>query len=108
LGLIPEVREAMNLDESIKGALVSNVVEGGPADEAGILGGAEDLNLDGITVQVGGDVIIGIEGKPVSDLYELVVGLERNYRPGDVVTLNIYRDHDVIEVDIELGTRPDS
>jgi len=108
MALIPEVREAMNLDESIKGALVSNVVEGGPADEAGILGGTEALDLDGFSVQVGGDVIIGIEGMPVSDLYELVVDLERNYRPGDVVTLNIYRDHDVIEVDIELGVRPDS
>jgi S1-C subfamily serine protease len=36
----------------------------------------------------------------------MVVILERNYRPGDVITLKVIRDNDVIEIELELGTRP--
>jgi hypothetical protein len=35
-----------------------------------------------------------------------VVILERGYRPGDIVTLKIIRDNDVVDIEIELGIRP--
>ncbi len=107
MGLIPEIKEHMGLDDSVKGALVSEVEEGGPADVAGVRGGERDVDLDGFTVRVGGDIIIGVDGQTVNDFYELVVNLERYHMPGDVVTLTILRDNSVIEVDLELGVRPD-
>ncbi len=44
----------------------------------------------------------------VRSFYDLVVILERGYRPGDVVTLKVIRDNAIIDIDLELGTRPDS
>ena len=107
MGLLPEIKEHMGLDDSVKGALVSEIEEGGPADVAGVRGGDRDVDLDGFTVRVGGDIIIGVDGQTVNDFYELVVTLERYHMPGDVVTLTILRDNTLIDLDLELGVRPD-
>jgi S1-C subfamily serine protease len=107
MGLLPEIKEHMGLDDSVKGALVSEIEGGGPADVAGVRGGNRDMDLDGFTVRVGGDIIIGVNGQTVNDFYELVVTLERYHKPGDVVTLTILRDNSLIELDLELGVRPD-
>jgi len=106
--LLPEIREIMDFDDSIKGALVTDLTEGGPADTAGLRGGDRQANLDGFVINIGGDVIIGVEGKTVRSFYDLVVILERGYRPGDVVTLTVIRDNAVIDIDLELGVRPDA
>ena len=108
IDLLPEIRELMDFDDSIKGALVTDLTEGGPADTAGLKGGDRQETLDGFVINIGGDVIIGVEGKAVRSFYDLVVILERGYRPGDVVTLTVIRDSAVIEIDLELGVRPDS
>ena len=107
MGLLPEIKEHMGLDDSVKGALVSEIEEGGPADVAGVRGGDRDVDLDGFTVRVGGDIIIGVDGQTVNNFYELVVTLERYHMPGDVVTLTILRDNTLIDLDLELGVRPD-
>ena len=107
MGLLPEIKEHMGLDDSVKGALVSEIEEDGPADVAGIRGGDRDVDLDGFTVRVGGDIIIGVDGQTVNNFYELVVTLERYHMPGDVVTLTILRDNTLIDLDLELGVRPD-
>ena len=108
IDLLPEIRELMKFDDSIKGALVTDVTEGGPADTAGLRGGDRQANLDGFVINIGGDVIIGVEGTTVRSFYDLVVILERGYRPGDVVTLTVIRDNAVIDIDLELGVRPDA
>ncbi len=106
MGLIPSVNEEMGLDEDTRGALVTEVVSGGPADDAGLQGGDRDVNVEGFPVRVGGDLIIGVDGRTVKDLYDLVVYLERTTRPGDSVTFTIIRDRDVMELDLVLGVRP--
>jgi S1-C subfamily serine protease len=107
MALIPEIRELMGLDASKKGAYVSEVVEGGPADLAGLEGGSREVNLNGFNVQLGGDIIIGVDGKIVKDFIDLVVILERGYRPDDTITLTVLRDKRVIELDLVLGVRPE-
>ena len=106
--LLPEIRELMDFDNTIKGALVTHITEGGPADTAGLRGGSREANIDGFVVSIGGDVIIGVEGMTVRGFYDLVVVLERGYRPGDIVTLKVIRDNTLIDIDLELGTRPDA
>jgi S1-C subfamily serine protease len=106
--LLPEIRELMDIDDSIKGALVTDLTEGGPADAAGLKGGDRQVNIDGVTIDIGGDVIIGVEGMTVRSFYDLVVILERSYKPGDVVTLKVIRDTTMMDIDLELGTRPDA
>ncbi len=106
IDLLPQIKELMEFDTTIKGALVTDIVDGGPADQAGLKGGDTQVDLDGFLVSIGGDVIIGIEGRTVRSFYDLVVILERSYRPGDVVTFTVIRDNSVIEMDLELGVRP--
>jgi len=108
MDLLPEIKEHMDFDTTFKGALVTEVIEGGPADTAGLRGGDRQVDLDGFVISIGGDVIIGIEGKTVRSFYDLVVVLERGYRPGDVVTLTVIRDNDMIDIDLELGVRPEA
>jgi S1-C subfamily serine protease len=106
MALFPELNELMGLDENTKGALVAEVEEDGPADEASIRGGDREVDVDGVPVQIGGDIIIGVDGQTVNTFYDLVVNLERYHMPGDIISLTILRDDDVIEVDLELGVRP--
>lgn len=106
VGLFPELNEAMGLDPSQRGALVVNVVDGGPADQAGVREGTRSVVVDSTSITVGGDVIIGVDGRTVQDLYDVVVYLERFKRPGDVIALKLLRGSDVINLDLELGARP--
>jgi S1-C subfamily serine protease len=106
VGLFPELNEAMGLDPSQRGALVVNVVDGGPADQVGVRPGTRSVVVDGTSITVGGDVIIGVDGRTVQDLYDVVVYLERVKRPGDVIALKLLRGSAVINLELELGTRP--
>ena len=104
--LAPQFAEAMGLVNTTKGTLVVNLIEGGPADLAGILGSTDTVNIGGFTYSVGGDVIIGIDGVIMETFYELQVYLTRNTKPGDTVTMNVIRDGEVIEVPFTMGSRP--
>jgi S1-C subfamily serine protease len=106
LDLAPQFAGAMGLVNTTKGTLVVNLIEGGPADLAGILSSTDTVNIGGFTYSVGGDVIIGIDGVIMETFYELQVYLTRNTKPGDTVTMNVIRDGEVIEVPFTLGSRP--
>jgi len=105
-GLTPAINAAMGLDEGTKGALVSEVVAGGPADRAGLRGGTREETVEGVIIKVGGDIITGVNGQTVKDLYELVVYVERTQVPGNMVRLTIIRNKQTMELDLELGVRP--
>jgi S1-C subfamily serine protease len=104
--LVPSFAEAMGLDNSTRGTLVATVVDGGPAAQAGIQPGNNQVTIGGTVHNLGGDVIIGVDGKTMSSFYELEVYLTRNTKPGDTVNLNIIRDGQFIDVSLTLGVRP--
>jgi S1-C subfamily serine protease len=106
LDLAPQFAEAMGLLNTTKGTLVIELIEGGPADLAGIQASSDTLSIGGFTYSVGGDVIIGIDGVIMETFYELQVYLTRNTKPNDTVTINLIRDGEVIEVPFTLGSRP--
>ena len=105
--LFPEIKEAMDLDESTRGFLIVSVTTGGPADDAGLRGGDRQVTIDEVTVTVGGDVIIGMDDTPMKDFNDLMVYIERNLRPGDQLNLRVLRDGVEMDVELILGTRPD-
>jgi S1-C subfamily serine protease len=104
--LYPQLADRLGLPTDT-GALVSRVVRGGPADDAGLQGSDQEIRFQGQRIDAGGDVIVAVNGHRIvaeNDLPELISRL----RPGDTATLEIIRDEDTRNVDVELGERPES
>jgi S1-C subfamily serine protease len=102
--LYPQLSDRLGLDVAT-GALVAEVVGDGPADQAGVTAGDQDLRFQGQEVKAGGDVIVSVDGQKVvaeSDLAQAIAGKS----PGDTVTLEVLRDEQIEEVEVELGERP--
>ena len=101
--LTPGLAQAIDLPVS-RGVLVGVVRPGSPAAQAGLRGGSSTATVDGLTLTVGGDIIVSIDGRQVthfSDLAETVAGLH----PGAQVTLGIIRGGQRIQVPVTLGSQ---
>ena len=99
------IADAIDL-ENPQGVLVIEIVDGSPAEVAGLRGSDEDVIVDGQEIPIGGDVITEVDGRPVRRLTDLVVYMERNNRPGDSADLVIIRDGQDISLTVNLGERP--
>jgi 2-alkenal reductase len=86
------------------GAYVVRVISGGPADLAGLRAGNDASEFMGLPA--GGDLIIGIDDRPVFTFGDFLSYLMTQKSPGEVVTLTIIRDNEEMEVDLTLGMRP--
>lgn len=107
--LTDEVIEVMNLPASTQGTLVINVVRNGPADQAGLRSSQQVLTVAGQEYPYGGDVIIAIQGDPVTGMDDLITYLVENTRPGDQVTLGLIRSGGEQEtISVTLGARPEN
>jgi 2-alkenal reductase len=91
--------------ETGRGAIVSTVRDGSPADRAGLRGGSGDETFNGQTITKGGDVIVAFDGQTVQSADDVVrqVGAQL---PGEVVALTILRGGKRQVVRARLGSRP--
>jgi 2-alkenal reductase len=96
-------REALGL-ENQTGAYVMSVVEGGPAEAAGLRAGTKETDYVGL--YAGGDLIIGIDDVDVRVFGDLLSYLITHKSPGDEIKLKILRNGDEKELTIVLGKRP--
>ena len=103
----PDIAQKMNLTEA-RGFLVIDVNSNGPADKAGIRGGDKIDTIEGREVELGGDIILAIDGNPVRKIDDILSHLEREKSVGDNITLTIIRDGIVQEKTTVLQVRPDS
>ncbi len=87
--LTPELAPQFGLKND-KGALVSQVTPGGPAEKAG-------LKM--------GDVVTAIDGKPVNNADDLTMAVISR-SPGSTVNLDIVRNSKPMQISITLGQRP--
>lgn len=86
------------------GVLVSQTINGGNADAAGIKGGTQAVRYGSRnprTIYLGGDIITAINGVKVSTLADYFSLLESK-RPGETVTLTIHRDRRDVKINIKL------
>ena len=91
-----------------EGLLVSEVVEGGNAEAAGIRGGnhSNAVRYGRTVIYLGGDIITSVDGTPVTSIANLYEALEDN-RPGDVVSVAFVRGRRRMTTEITLSERPD-
>lgn len=89
--LTDDLKDAMGLDEALEGVLINQVLEGTPAEEAGLQSG---------------DIVLAINGDTVSDPFELtrVVGA---FAPGERVSFRILREERERTVRVVLTERPE-
>jgi 2-alkenal reductase len=103
--IYPQLADRLGI-EAEAGSLIARVVPDGPADEAGLEGGDERVQFQGQDVRAGGDVIVAADGQDVvndSDLPRLIA----EHLPGETITLEVLRDGEIEEIEVELEERPD-
>jgi 2-alkenal reductase len=106
--LTPELAKANNLESTQRGALVIDVTNGSPAEQAGLIGSTGGSSVNGGQIPTGGDVIIGIDNRTVNNFEDMVSYLFENTDVGQTVNLTVLRDGKQITVPLKLGSLPSS
>jgi serine protease DegQ len=90
--LSKELAESLNLPKDTTGVLISGVLEGGPADKAGMKPG---------------DVLTQVNGQAVSDVVTLLNRIAQT-GPGDEAKINLLRKGKPMTLKVQVGKRPKS
>src|SRR6202451_2560762 len=99
--LWPGLAEALKLNVQ-QGILIERVEPGGAAAAAGIRGGNKSMAAGLQELRIGGDVLIAVDGKAITNQMDLNLMLNRS-QPGNSVTLTIVRDGKQINIPVQLG-----
>lgn len=89
-----------------QGVLIAEVQPNTAAAEAGLEGGDHEVEVMGLPVVAGGDIITAIDGEHLRTFDDLVAYLVSDTEVGQDVTLTIIRDKRQMEVSVTLGERP--
>src|SRR4051794_14197238 len=90
-----------------RGLLVGRVCRDSTAAKAGVHGATRQVMLAGVTWPLGGDIIVKVDGVPVTAVDELrtIVG---DKKPGDSVQLELQRRNATVDVRVKLEQEPAS
>lgn len=105
IDMTPEIAEAIGLGEP-RGFLVIETTPGGPAATAGVQGGDTPTQLGGREIVLGGDVILSIDDKEIRKIDDVLGYLQQSTEAGETVKLTVWRDGQIMEIDVTLGARP--
>ena len=104
LSLWPQLAERLDLDVD-DGALIQDIESDSPAQKAGLKEGDDEIGFQATRVRTGGDVIVAVDGHPLSrsdDLADEISAMSA----GDEVELELVRDGQHKTVRVRLGERP--
>ncbi|HRE48943.1 MAG TPA: trypsin-like peptidase domain-containing protein [Aggregatilineales bacterium] len=104
--LTTDLNELIGLDINFRGVLVSSIMRGGPADQAGLRGSTRTTVVDGQDVPIGGDIITKVNEQEIRVFEDLLGYLFTRTKPGDKVTLTIHRNGETIQLEATLSARP--
>ena len=102
----PDLAKVRGLDNA-KGFLILNVIEGSPAEKAGLKGMSEISEIDGDEYPVDGDIVISVDDKEVRNISDILIHLQREKTVGDEMVLGVLRDGEFMHITLELVERPD-
>src|SRR5579864_9154746 len=96
--------EALGLPAQ-EGLLVQTTTRGGPAAQAGIKGGDRVAQAGMRRFYIGGDVLTAIDGQKIASPLDVNLVLNKK-RPGDEVTVHLFRGGKPMEIKVKLAERP--
>jgi len=102
--LTPEIAKYLKLKIE-RGAMIAEVVKGGPADKAGLKAGNEKIQVGNMIAMVGGDIVVKADQHDVKTNDEFIHYI-REKKPGDTILLKVFRKVDFVDVKVTLGERP--
>ena len=102
----PELARVLDLKDA-KGFIVITVVDGSPADKAGLKGMTETQMIDGKEYPANGDIILSVDDKEVRKISDILVHLQREKSVGDTMHLGVLRDGEFMNISLELVESPD-
>jgi S1-C subfamily serine protease len=105
--LTPALAQQLNLSVT-QGVYIVTVANNSPADRAGLVPAfaSETQAQNDTTLPPGGDVILAVDGNPVTDVDQLANYLDSHKRAGDTVSLDVLRDGQKITVEATLAEWP--
>ena len=98
--ITPELAMALNLPVS-HGILIAQVIQGSPAEKAGLRGGRRPLQIFQRRLIIGGDLVIELEGKEIEGTEALTDFIESK-NPGDALRLTILRNGELHDITVTL------
>jgi len=100
----PEVAHMFRLPVD-HGLLFGNVVRGTGAATAGLKAGSHKVTVAGQSYWLGGDIIVSADGTSIGSSYGKLVSIIAAHKPGDKLSLEIYRGNKKMTVAATLGNR---
>jgi S1-C subfamily serine protease len=104
LSLWPQLAERLGL-EVTDGALVQEIEPDSPAEEADLRAGDDEIEFQATGVRTGGDVIVAVNGRPLSRRDDLADQIS-SMSTGQEVELELVRDGERRTIRVELARRP--
>ena len=102
--LVPGIAQSLGYSVE-RGALITAVFGGTPAESAGLQEGEGEELVDGVRYTVGSDVVVAVDETTIGSADALIRELAR-HRPGDIVVLDVWRGADNIALQLTIGERP--
>jgi S1-C subfamily serine protease len=100
----PSLSRAYNLPADY-GLIVQGVTPGSGAALAGLRAGRTPVVVAGESYLIGGDIVVAVNGKPVTSDSQLR-NVVQAMKPGDTLTLQIWRGDKKENIHVELGQPP--
>ncbi len=97
----PDLAQQMGLGAEY-GVLIQKVISGGAADRAGLHGGNEEAYVGNTRILLGGDLIVAIDGREVSDPQDIASVLEK-HQAGDTISVTVLRGRRQMTLKLILG-----
>src|SRR5580693_7995071 len=97
----PDLAEQMGLAADY-GVLIQKVIPGGAAERAGLRGGTEQAYVGNTPIMLGGDLIIGMDGRQISEPQDISAIMDK-HQAGDTISITVLRGRKQITVKLILG-----
>jgi S1-C subfamily serine protease len=103
--ITPDISQSAGLPRNYKGVVVASVQSGSPAEKAGLKGVTQN---DVSNTQQIGDIITGIDGRPLRSMDDLINYVDLHKSVGDNVILTVNRHDQIMNLNLVLQARPPS